>query len=53
MLDESATNAMTSPCLILAHSHGAYEALLTREFRRLGWEVYLARNGPDARRLAP
>lgn len=46
------TNVEGSPCLILAHPHAAPQATLARGFRRLGWDVYLARSGPEARRLA-
>lgn len=46
------TNVECSPCLILAHPHAGPQALLARGFRRLGWDVYLARSGPEARRLA-
>lgn len=51
MLDGSEAKTVISPCLILAHSDAAYEVLLARGFRRLGWDVYLARSGPEARRL--
>ncbi len=37
-----------SPCLVLA----AFDAGAARAFRRHGWDVYPARNGPEARRLA-
>ena len=40
------------PCMILAHGDGVYAAQLGRAFRRLGWDVYEARSGPEARRLA-
>jgi DNA-binding response OmpR family regulator len=40
------------PCLILAHADAAYAALASRAFRRLGWDVYLTRSGPETRRLA-
>src|SRR5947209_7431231 len=39
------------PCLVLAHSDDAYAARVARSFRRLGWDVYPARSGPEARRL--
>ena len=51
VLDEMPSNAVSSPCLILAHPNQDYQTLLAREFRRLGWDVYLARGGQDARRL--
>jgi CheY-like chemotaxis protein len=46
------TNEVCSPCLVLAHPHADAQAALARNFRRLGWDVYLARNGSEARRLA-
>jgi DNA-binding response OmpR family regulator len=42
----------SQPCLVLAHPDPAFAALASRSFRRLGWDVYLARTGPEARRLA-
>ena len=51
MLDGTEVKSVISPCLILAHANPAYERLLERGFRRLGWDVYLARSGPEARRL--
>ncbi|MHB1423565.1 MAG: response regulator [Gemmataceae bacterium] len=45
-------NVVCSPCLVLAHPQTDYQALLARGFRRLGWDVYLARSGPEARRLS-
>lgn len=44
--------AVSSPCLILAHANPDYRSVLARAFRRLGWDVYLAQSGPEARRLA-
>ena len=40
------------PCMILAHADAAFSALILQAFRRLGWDVYQARSGPQARRLA-
>jgi ActR/RegA family two-component response regulator len=40
------------PCLILAHADAAYAAQASRAFRRLGWDVYVTRSGPETRRLA-
>jgi CheY-like chemotaxis protein len=40
------------PCLILGHSDLAYAASARRGLRQLGWDVYLASTGPEARRLA-
>src|SRR5262245_24811869 len=40
------------PCLIIAHGDASYTNLISRSFRRQGWDVYAARSGPEARRLA-
>ncbi len=40
------------PCLVLAHADPVYAAQALRTFRRRGWDVYAARSGPEARRLA-
>jgi DNA-binding response OmpR family regulator len=40
------------PCLILAHANAEYAAHAARAFRRLGWDVYQTRSGPETRRLA-
>ena len=45
-------NAGCRPCLLLAHADPVYAALASRSFRRLGWDVYAARTGPELRRLA-
>jgi hypothetical protein len=37
-----------SPCLVL----GGFDSVTIRAFRRSGWDVYTARTGPEARRLA-
>jgi CheY-like chemotaxis protein len=37
-----------SPCLVL----GGFDSVIVRAFRRSGWDVYPARTGPEARRLA-
>ena len=50
MLDEHMTT-VSPPCLILAHPDGVYQAVVARGFRRLGWDLYLARSGPEVRRL--
>jgi len=52
MRNERGTNIVYSPCLVLAHPRADSQAILARNFRRLGWDVYLARSGPEARRLA-
>ena len=49
MMDEIARR---HPCLILADENLAFAAAVERSFRRLGWDVYVARSGPEARRLA-
>lgn len=46
------TSTGTRPTLILAHTDPAYTALAGHTFNRLGWDVFLASDGPDARRLA-
>jgi CheY-like chemotaxis protein len=40
------------PCLILGHSDSNYAINARRALRQLGWDVYLAGTGPEARRLA-
>src|SRR5687768_1188063 len=40
------------PCLILALAEAPHAAETGRAFRRLGWDVYTAQSGPEARRLA-
>jgi DNA-binding response OmpR family regulator len=40
------------PCLVLAHADSRYATDTCRSFRRIGWDVYLAQTGPEARRLA-
>ena len=52
MLKRNNIDVVSSPCLILAHPNTAYQTLLARAFRRQSWDVYLARSGPEARRLA-
>jgi DNA-binding response OmpR family regulator len=37
--------------LVLAYADPAHASQTCRQFRRLGWEVHLANNGADARRL--
>jgi DNA-binding response OmpR family regulator len=44
--------ARSHPCLILADADAVFRAATERSFRRLGWDVYTARSGPEARRLA-
>jgi ActR/RegA family two-component response regulator len=41
-----------SPCLILAHADPGYTAQVVRTFRRHGWDVYTAQQGPEVRRLS-
>jgi DNA-binding response OmpR family regulator len=38
-------------CLVLAHTDLGYAARVSRQFRLLGWDVYLARTGAEVRRL--
>jgi DNA-binding response OmpR family regulator len=45
-------NVVYRPCLILAHADAAYAGHAARAFRRLGWDVYVTRSGPETRRLA-
>ena len=52
MPDRNEHNVVSPPCLILAHPNRDYQSVLGRAFRRLGWDVYLAHSGPEARRLA-
>jgi DNA-binding response OmpR family regulator len=52
MYAASEENVGFRPCLVLAHTSPAYAAQAGRVFRRLGWDVYTARSGPEARRLA-
>jgi DNA-binding response OmpR family regulator len=40
------------PHVVIAHTDPAYAAGAARAFRRYGWEVVLAADGPEARRLA-
>ncbi len=40
------------PSVVIAHSDPAYAAGAARAFRRYGWEVVPAADGPEARRLA-
>jgi DNA-binding response OmpR family regulator len=38
-------------CLVLAHTDIGFAARASRQLRLLGWDVYLARTGAEARRL--
>ncbi len=40
------------PCLILVHGDVSHAGDTCRRFRRQGWDVYEASDGPQARRLA-
>ena len=40
------------PCLVLATSDFAYPSETLVRLRRLGWDIYQAEVGPEARRLA-
>jgi len=48
---EPREEASTRPCLIVGHGDEVHAAQISRAFRRLGWDVYTARTGPEARRL--
>ncbi len=52
MIAANSPGLASHPCLILAHTDAGYAAIASRTFRRLGWDVYPARTGPEARRLA-
>jgi CheY-like chemotaxis protein len=52
MTAASEENVSFRPCMVLAHTDPVYTAVGCRAFRRLGWDVYTARTGPEARRLA-
>lgn len=41
-----------SPCLIVADGDPVRAGRVARSFRRLGWDAYSARSGPEVRRLA-
>jgi DNA-binding response OmpR family regulator len=43
---------LSQPCLLLVSSDPIYTTAALREYRRLGWDVYPAQSGPEARRLA-
>jgi CheY-like chemotaxis protein len=49
---DSREETVARPRLIVAHADAAYVALVSRAFRRLGWDVHSAATGPEARRLA-
>jgi DNA-binding response OmpR family regulator len=40
------------PALVVAHEDHVFTALVNNAFRQRGWDVHLARSGPDLRRLA-
>jgi CheY-like chemotaxis protein len=40
------------PCLVLAHADEDYALRASSSFRRMGWDVYCADNGAEARGLA-
>lgn len=46
-------NAEPRPCLLLAHTDPVYRAVTSRYLTQLGWDVCLAADGPEARRLRP
>jgi DNA-binding response OmpR family regulator len=40
------------PSLVIAHKDHAFRSLLSNAFSQRGWDVHLARSGPDLRQLA-
>lgn len=46
------TSTGRRPTLIVAHTDAAYATLARYAFNRLGWDVVVAPDGPEARRLA-
>src|SRR5262245_2622517 len=52
MTPETRDDPSARPCLIVGHGDEVHTAQISRAFRRLGWDVYPARTGPEARRLA-
>lgn len=52
MTADSQEAAMHRPCMLVAHGDLTYAEALGRAFRHRGWDVYQARSGPEARRLA-
>jgi len=50
--DQRKTMANGARRLVLAHTDADYAVQVVRAFRELDWEVYPARSGFDARRLA-
>lgn len=50
VVNESA--AIYRPCVVLACTDAVHAADTGRRMRRQGWDVYQAREGPEARRLA-
>ena len=51
-MTQSRVSPDLNPCLVLAHTDIDFAARISRQFRLLGWNVYLARTGAEARRLA-
>jgi DNA-binding response OmpR family regulator len=45
-------NAGCRPALVVAHEDPVFITLLSNAFRQRGWDVHLARSGPDVRHLA-
>jgi DNA-binding response OmpR family regulator len=46
------SNLYYRPCLVVANTDPRCALETRRSFRRLGWDVYLAQTGPEARRLS-
>jgi DNA-binding response OmpR family regulator len=52
MLDSHEEGLTFRPCAVLALADDGAAAKTARAFRLLGWDIYTARGGPEARRLA-
>ena len=52
MKSEQGDDATGRSCMLVAHGDATYAALVSRAFRRLGWDTYTVRTGPEARRMA-
>ena len=52
MIVDCQESVVARPCMIVVDEKPSPAALLARAFRRHGWDVYHARSGAEARRLA-
>jgi ActR/RegA family two-component response regulator len=52
MLAANNLKGTSRPCVILAHPDSKYTASVSRSFRRLPWQVHLARTADEVRQLA-